>query len=262
MQNGAFRGRTASVIAVVALAHGALSEGSVLMTYSENSDSFTSSLSNATVFDFNGLTPGDHTSVPWAGVGVFDQITVRGADRYGGAGEPSGSNYSSQVPATPISSTTLQLSGSYSYLGFWWSAGDDKNVVELFSDTHLVARVPLSIILSNIGNSPQYYGSPVGAFYGQNALQPYAFVNIFAEPGVSWNRIVLYGGENGGFEMDNITVRQTPLGTLPGEDASDPEGVQVARVYGQNVVVVPEPSALFYPLLSLGFLSILRRRRR
>lgn len=249
-----------SVISLLTIAT-AFSQNSLVITYAEDPDSFNSSLSHTTVFDFNHLATGNHTNVEWDGVGTFDRLTINNADQYGGAGNPEGSPYSVQG-ANGVDNTTLTFAEPHAYFGFWWSAGDSQNLLEFYSGETLVASFTTATLLNKIASSPEYYGNPTsGSFHGLNTGEPYAFINFFGEGNTTWDRIVLSNTSGSGFESDNYTDRKEAYGYYAGEDPENLPGVAVARVSGNTVTVIPEPSAALLTITAFAGLLSSRRRR-
>ena len=235
----------------------------MVVTYAEDSNSYVTTLTNTSMLTFDSLTASAKaTNVVWTDstgtVGTIDQVYIHAADQYGGAGA-SGSNYAVQsttvggTDATPV--TTVNLTAPSAYFGMWWSAGDDKNVLKFYSGNTLVAQFTTSTLVNIISSSPDYYGNPRT---GQNASQPYAFINYYGQNGATWDKIVLTNQGTTGFESDNWTDRTGAWGTEPGE-TGPPPGVNVAIVNGTIVTPVPEPSVI--SLLALLPLAAFRRRR-
>jgi hypothetical protein len=232
-----------------------------IVAYSESAGRFNSTLDGTTVFDFNTLKVGRTKNVVWSGVGVFDQLQINAPDKWGGAGDPNGSNYSVQSNNTlPI--TTLTLTSYQSYFGFWWSGGDSDNVITFYSGSATVGQFTTSNFLNQIASTPDYYGNPTtGTFGGLNSAQPYAFVNFIGMNGTKWNKITFSNTSSSGYETDNFTVRSTPFGTLPGDATAIPSNA-ITFVDGQKLTVnpsIPEPSAILLGAISM--LGLLRRKR-
>ena len=138
-------------------------------------------------------------------------------------------------------SKTLSVSLAPSrYLGFWWSAGNSGNTVDIYGAGNvLLASFNSSSIPSLIGpkNSPNnvvaadgqtylgslYYGNPNGTFGNPASLdEPYAYVNLrLSDPTATFTRVDFSGL---GFEFDNITVSPNYYDPT----ASVPEPGQVA----------------------------------
>ncbi|MEI6491877.1 MAG: hypothetical protein WCO94_04945 [Verrucomicrobiota bacterium] len=202
-KRGIRSGLSLSGILLAMLSH---SYGSSMVTVSESPNSFTSSLSGTSLYDFNSLKTGLNKNVGWNGVGTFDQIYVIPADQYGGAPSataPKGSNYSVQGIGSPVKATTLTLNTPSSYFGFYWSAGDSANMLQFYSGNKLVGEFTTKNLLSNLPG--QYYGNPLNR--SQNKGEPYAFINFYGDQSTHWDKIVLTNASSSGFESDNYTSR-------------------------------------------------------
>lgn len=261
----------------------ATTHGALIVSYAESSEDFKTTLNGTSVFNFNSLTTNTtatattqltyYTNLAWqttpgnasTQVGVYDQVFVKGPDQYGGApeGTPpanSGTNYST-IGSKYVTTTTLKLDSQYAYFGFWWSAGDDKNVMEFYKNDKLVARFTTDSLLNALASSPDYKGSPVKNVLNQNASQSYAFVNFFGANGTTWDEITFSNLGTSGFESDNHTVRTQPWGStdFPEEVNKPYPGKAFATVDGNTVSPIPEPSSALLPLLG-GFFFLRRRR--
>jgi hypothetical protein len=259
----------------------ATTHGALIVSYAENSEDFLTKLSGTSVYNFNSLsvnTPApsltNYTNLAWqtspgTTVGTYDQVFVKGPDQYGGAPEinpstglvnNSGTNYST-IGSKYVTSTTLTFTSQYAYFGFWWSAGDDKNVMEFYNGATLVARFTTASLLNALASSPDYKGSPVKNVLNQNPTQSYAFVNFFGASGTTWNKIVFSNIGTSGFESDNHTIRTQPWGSpdFPLEVGKPYPGKPFASVDGATVTPIPEASSALLPLL--GGMLLLRRRR-
>lgn len=157
----------------------------------------------------------------WA-VGSYSATTgsLSPADRYGGAG---GVERYLQVQGGPIN---VALTPGYEYVGFWWSAGDATNVITFYDNggKELIRFTTAEILalLSGTGNitaidetpypKSAYFGNPNAPFQGQNAGEPYAYVNLILN-----NSSVKFGSvkiEGGNFELDNLALAH-PLASPP-----------------------------------------------
>lgn len=239
--------------------------GALIVSYAENSDDFTTKLSNTTVFDFNSIALGKKTTATtWTDassntVGSYNNLYIKAADKYGGAGNPAGSNYA-VVGSNFVSTSTLTLTTPSAYFGFWWSAGDATNVMSFYNGVTLVAQFSTDTLLTAIAGSPEYKGSPVTNYLNQDNTESFAFVNFFGESGTTWDKIVFSNSVNAsGFESDNHTSRVGAWGTQPEEVGQPYPGKVFASVSGNTVTVIPEPSAAL--LSVVGALACFRRRR-
>lgn len=140
-------------------------------------------------------------------IGTYSGGTIMAADQFGGAG-----GTGSYLFATAGSPSTLTLSKPQSYFGVWWSAGDARNSLSIYNqDNVVIGSYVVGDIIPLLG--PAYYGNPNS---GQNASEPYAYLN-FTATGTDYITKVVFGGSN--FESDNHSVteeRITPPGTPPG----------------------------------------------
>jgi hypothetical protein len=234
---------------VTALAAAGQSQQSLTVTYIENPTMVNSSLQDTSVTDFSAWAQngaGAYKDLTWSGVGTIDEVYLQKANLYGGA---TGTGYypvQSQAPSgvggpNAIDQTTLTLNKPSSYFGLWWSAGDPYNTLSFYSGNTLVATFDTKSILDSLPQS--YFGNPTGTFKGQDGGEPFAFLNVYGKPGVTWNRVVFDNPGSSGFESDNWTVRSQAWGTLPGESGAAP-GVHVATVTGNQIALIaaPEPA--------------------
>jgi hypothetical protein len=159
------------LIAATAVMATSANAAQTIVAYSEAAGSFNTTLDGTNVFDFNTLNVGRTKNVVWSGVGVFDQLQINAGDKWGGAGNPSGSKYSVQSNNTlPI--TTLTLTSYHSYFGFYWSSGDADNVITFYDGSTQVGQFTTANFLNQIASTSDYYGNPVsGTFHGHGRNQ-------------------------------------------------------------------------------------------
>jgi hypothetical protein len=169
---------------------------------------------NVVVENFQELQPGFISNpVPFAGnpaLGNYDHLLVRSADAFWRCWRERRlyvGNTSFNAGSNP---TTLTLAAPQRYFGFWWLAGDPKNLLSFYSGNTLIETFPSSVVVNFINaqaNKSEYFGNPNN---GQNTGQPYAFLNFYADPsnpGLTFDRIVFSSTETGfGFEMNNHTL--------------------------------------------------------
>jgi len=241
-------------------AHAAL-----MVTYAESPSIYNSTLPGTTVFTFdNGQTPwgSKSSNVVWTSggttIGTYDNVYVKGADAYGGAG-PSGSGYIVQSTtvggASAVPVTTLTLNGDYAYFGFWWSAGDGNNVITFSENGSVVAQFTTATLLDKIANDAAYKGNPRTH---ANTGESYAYINFFGLEGTAWNSITFSNTTSTtGFESDNHTVRKAPYN--PTTDGPMP-GIPLAIITGTTVTEVPEPGVSAFAVVLAGVLFARRRR--
>jgi len=226
--------RKTLLVGAMALCLPLVTKGASLVTYAEDPDQINTTLSGASVFDFNTLATGKNTAVNWNGVGSFDQLFIKTPDQYGGATDgthPGGTQYSVQGVGSGVTMTTLSLTTDSSYFGFWWSAGDASNVLRFYNDGQLVQEFTTASLLSVLPDD--YFGNPRNR--SLNTGEPYAFINFFGDAHTSWDSITLTNLGNTGFESDNYTTRvaawnPTNDGPLPGVGVAIIEGTTTTPV--------------------------------
>jgi hypothetical protein len=170
-------------------------------------------------------------------------FTIATADVYGGANGTG--NYITTTQ--PDGGYTLTLSTGVNYFGYWLSALDSGNQVQLEDNGVVVYTFVPQDLINALGTCPEnnnvtnpYCGNPNG---GGNDPQLYAYVNFF-DNGGTFNQIVYTETiANAGYESDNDAVAN--LTTAPG---------------GTPLGPVPEPSSLV--LLGTGALGIAGSLRR
>lgn len=241
------------------------SAAGVLLTYAEAPAAMNTTLSGASVFNFDSSFAGTtvaQSPLLWSGVGSYDSVSVIGANRFGGAGGTGYYLVQSQSVGAQVVTTTLSLNTPSSYFGLWWSAGDNRNRLQFYNGSSLVADFTTQTLVSVLPST--YSGNPNAAFAGQNSGEKYAFLNVYSNDGTTFDRIVFSNVGSSGFESDNHTVRTAAWGTLPGETGPAP-GVPVAIVNGTTVtpvVAVPETSTWVMGVLAAGAVFFFVRRRK
>ncbi len=228
-----------------------------------------SALAGADRETFDALSTGVRGADFVSGVGTYRlngsaALAIVGADEWGGA---NGSNYSALgKQSSTLGDVQLDLLGPRAYFGFWWSAVDPLNVIQLYSAgsylgqitrNDIVGFLPGNNTVTSIGgashSSSSYYGNPNN---GENPVEAYAFIHFLASPGVTFDRIVFSnGGMQTGFETDNVTARLTA--PLP-SDSWVPFREIPVTITNQ---LVPEPATFGLAAAGLA-LAILRRGRR
>ncbi|WP_026972774.1 hypothetical protein [Aliagarivorans marinus] len=114
-----------------------------------------------------------------------------------------------------------------SYFGFWWSAGDGGNLldVDTLNNSH---HFTTQAIYDAEALSDAHMGNPNTNYLGKNKREPYAFVNLFATDQQSRIESIRFYGSN--FESDNHTVVVTPLQQVRGRVVSDVNEPPVAAL--------------------------------
>ena len=172
------------------------------------------------------------------------ECKIRPPDKFGGAvpnanDQPFPPDNTTTLPAAGTNyvgilsnkTVTLSLTQPESYLGFWWSAGDQNNKVSLFSGGPDGTRVGVfttatlkQMLTGNVtaidGNTYrgcQYFGNPRKVdrrtnCAGENSSpandpnQPFAYIHLVGEGGLQFDTIVFTQGGSGGFEFDNMAI--------------------------------------------------------
>lgn len=179
----------------------------VVISYAEDPNAQSSSLSNTSVCDFDLLATGTNkhpAGTAWSDVGTYKNYSIVAANQYGGAGGTG--NYLVQSTSSSlggISKTTLTLNTPSAYFGLWWSAGDASNVMEFYNGTTLVAHFTTADLLKRLPST--YNGNPNNRT--QNTGEAYAFLNFFGAGTTTWDKIYFSNNGTSGFESDNHTTR-------------------------------------------------------
>ncbi len=175
-----------------------------------------------TTENFNSLSIGskDGQTVETA-IGTFTgNWHADGDNWFGGDGNGSGGqgHYGVAGDSTGFTGT---LKTTQRYIGFYWSAGDGINSVQLLdSSDRIVACFTGADLLADMGSKPAYYSNPNhtqdNTYFGTNPGQPYAYVHMrlpsgFQKIHFSSNAYI------GAFEFDNISVSET----VPGLSSSE-----------------------------------------
>jgi hypothetical protein len=184
--------------------------------------------------------------------GNYRGVQILPADQYGGSGGVG--NYA--VALNSGSTYSLDFSQStdpVTYFGYWLSALDAGNRVSFFGPHNklLFTFTPQDVInsINAQPNASDYYGNPNGNFLGQDSGEPFVFVDFFADPGVTFSKVVFnevnFGG---GYESDNHTV---------GEWLTQGTGTLVTI----TPAPAPEPAAWALMIAGFGLIGAAMRRR-
>lgn len=183
--------------------------------------------------------------------GVYTDLQVNGADQYGGADGSGRYAVTFQSTGYEIRLST-SLAGGVNYFGYWLSALDANNVVTFYRGADALFEFTPADLLAMVSGHAEYYGNPNANFAGQNAGEPYAFVNFFDEGGY-FDRIVFRQVAGGGYESDNHTVgRWLTQGT----------GTLLSARTVTVASAVPEPRQAWLLLAGAAMLTIRARRHR
>jgi hypothetical protein len=186
------------------------------------------SVAGATTEMFDSLPVGalgNHVSP----VGTYSNgAAIVAPDMFGGAGQ---TRYISVGVQSGTSSYQVSFPDLRTYFGFYWSAGDPQNNVDLAT---LKATFGVGDIIA--GLPAAYFGNPNT---GANPGEPYVYLNFTSTDLASrFDRVVFRQVGGGGFETDNHSVFDRII---------PPPGV-------------PEPSSLL--LAGAGAIALIARRAR
>lgn len=268
-KNGNSRGLFA-VLACLLSAGGASAQIELRFENPGVQDRYAPATATASTANFNGLTAGSSYSTlalsPGAG-GPNGTLTpssptatnwVQPADQYGGAGGTGNYLLSGNVAGFNVPLTqTLNLSSQASYFGVWIPSMDAFNQIRFLNNGTLIGIFnassllgvgsPLSPGLYNPETGNGHYGNPNPNFQGGNPLEPFVYLNFYAENTSSQFDTIEFSqvGDNGGFEIDNLAVFSAIL------TDTDRTGTIV------GFIPVPEPTAI----LGLAVFTLIAARR-
>jgi PEP-CTERM motif len=173
--------------------------------------------------------------------GTYTNVQIYPATEFGGAGGIGNFADTHSVAGYTLALSTTLTTG-INYFGFWLSALDAGNLLAFYEDGTEVYQFTPADLLALIGNCPNpYCGNPSGPFAGDDASQPYVFLNFFDKTG-PFNEIVFSENpEVGGYESDNHTV-----GFVTGKSGTS--------------INAPEPGSLAMLASGLFVLMLVRRR--
>ena len=198
---------------------------------------------------FDSYPPGTYTNINgvMSAVGAFTSpgIAIRAADLYGGAGGKG--NYFAIGSQSGTTTASLALNGAQGYFGFWWSAADRNNSIDLYSAGQKIGSFAAATVLAAL--SPAYNGNPNGT---GDPGEKFAYLNITGTNGTTIDRVVFNNASlASGFEADNFSVR------------SGPTSISGTIING-GIAGVPEPSSLALASISglMGCGAWFRNRRR
>src|SRR5262249_48731217 len=137
-----------------------------------------------------------------AGIGVYNAsstnpFAVLAHDVFGGATDSTHSSPTNYMALGNATSTTnpitLKLAPPAAYVGFWWSAGDQYNRIDLYSGTTLYATFSTQNLLNFLNNgvgtvtaldgtttyqTSAYFGNPNIASGSRDATEPFVYISF------------------------------------------------------------------------------------
>ncbi len=202
----------------------------------------------------NGLTIGSCPS-SIAGGSVSGGCTIYGgaAEPDLGAsttsGDPAFGGNGSQFATANPAGTVIEFSTNQKYLGLWWAAGSPGNQIDFYSQGVLISSITTSNLDTLLGSAPAsstpdgslltaidgntyqknyYFGHPRGytsvpptaTLYGTSYVpsETYSYIHAFANGNTSFDKVILSGSIQNGFEFDNFVTSTAsnlqPIGRL------------------------------------------------
>ena len=201
--------KSSFLVAIAAVSLGSTQASDMIISSSQGSGAYNTTLGNTAVYNFDNLPTGANNNVSWSGVGSIDHVGVLDANVYGGApsaASPNGTRYAVQSTTLGggVATTTLSLNTASSYFGFYWSAGDGANDLKFYRANTLTAEFKSSDLFSRLDSS--YNGNPLAAHSG-DSTEKFAFVNFIGDATTAWDKVIFSNNSNSGFESDNWTSR-------------------------------------------------------
>lgn len=166
------------------------------------------------------------TTISWDGVGTYEGsgAKVDTPNKYGavdGVGKYLFIRDTEGRSVEDNPGVTLTFDEPVAYFGFWWSAGDHANRLQVTLVDGTVMGVETGLVwgsegfVQSLASVGGHMGNPTGPFLDQNNHEPYAYLNLTSKDECSKIAKVRFHGRN--FETDNHTVTTTlidPPGTL------------------------------------------------
>jgi PEP-CTERM motif len=190
------------------------------------------------------MSLGQSTNQSFAGgIGTMDVALIEAANQYGAAG--GSGNYLR-------GGSTITFDEAQAYMGFWWSAGDGTNSIELFGEDDASLGFYSTALVSDFINTlsqaerDAYSGNPNQQFLNQNSGEYYSYLNFFGTGGTKIKKVTLSGVN---FESDNFAFSETAKSTT-------------GRVLSGEANEVPEPTSILalMAVAAVGTASVRRRQ--
>ena len=184
-----------------------------------------STVAGVTTETFDSLNTVIQSAYTSPGIGTYaGPFGIMAPDQYGGATDATHTSSTNYLGVGKDSNSTapvvLTLNNPASYFGFWWSAGDQYNRVDLYSGSTLYATFSTQDILTFLNNgngnitalngttypTKSYFGNPNRASGSNDSTEPFVYVS-FVITGVSINKLAFYNlSTASAFESDNHSV--------------------------------------------------------
>ena len=160
----------------------------------------------------------------WRGIGTYQGsgAKVDKKNKYGGAGGRKHylfiKNTGGSIDNNP--GVTLTFDEPVAYFGFWWSAGDYNNKLQVTLTDGTVVDVVTQLVLDSEGfvnklsSKGGHLGSPTNKYKDQNGREGYAYLNLFAKTEEQKIQKIRFHGTN--FETDNHSVTTEIIPDPPG----------------------------------------------
>lgn len=191
----------------------------------------------------------------WAEMDSFTRTLVLGSQTIGKITFPrptdyniyGGANGSKFVTASDEAPVTISLSVPQNYFGFWWSAGDDENILEFYKGDQLIETFKAELMNEKFPEAQ--FGNPYAKDEDglksstllpqdqqANQGEKYAFLNFFMKAGQTFDKVVMRGSN---FEFDNLTFLKTASTGTVGEGTiiDDGSGVYLKLDASGNPIV-------------------------
>ncbi len=168
-----------------------------------------STMSGVITETFDELKPGSFSSIKTLGgtLSGLPSFEVVKADEFGGAGGTGNYFAVGAQSGTTAAALSFQLTNPQTYFGFWFSAIDSRNSVELLSAGNVVETLSAATVDSSLSSA--YNGNPNS---GADSGEKFAFVNFTATGDTTFDQIRFMNASTAtGFEADNFTIKGTSV---------------------------------------------------
>lgn len=231
--------------AISTAANAALPVGFTVSVEAPGVQNTTATLTNSGVETFDSRSHGvQNFNTSFGGspiTATYTGVNVIGADQYGG----SNGNTNYAVTGLGVSNSyAIDFNQGVNYFGYWLSALDGANTVEFWSGANKLGTFNPTEVLALVGGNSAYFGNPNSPFQGNNAGEPYAFINFFLnDQEGTFDKVVFTQPNNAGYESDNHTV-----------------GFWQDHGGGTVIPGVPEPSTWLTMIAGFGLVGVALRR--